>query len=103
MHILLVFFYIQLHKCSNCGEKGHNKRKCPMSLIDTPTAPQGSSNQQQAKQKAPKEKQSKHRQTTKEKTIAPSTQQSQTSVLMHNRGVGIYTYPNGYQRQAMVS
>lgn len=74
----------QLHKRSNCGEKGHSKRKCPMSLTDTPTTPQGSLNQQQAKQKEPREKQSKQKQPTKEKTIAPSTQESQTSVLMHN-------------------
>ncbi|KNA04498.1 hypothetical protein SOVF_199160, partial [Spinacia oleracea] len=29
------------------------------------------------------------------------TQNSHTFVAMHNRGVGVYTYPNGFQRQAM--
>ncbi|XP_021744656.1 uncharacterized protein LOC110710641 [Chenopodium quinoa] len=30
-----------------------------------------------------------------------ATQQSQTSIPMHNRGFGVYTCPNGYQRQAV--
>lgn len=70
-------------KCSKCREAGHNKNKCTMKepVLAAPKAP------------------------TKRKQVGssnPPTQQSNIMLPMHNRGVGVYTYPSGYQRQATV-
>lgn len=70
-------------KCSLCGVIGHNKRGC---------------------KNAPKQQQHSNNHATAEQTT-PQQQHPRTSsaIPMHNRGVGIYTYPNGYQRIATVS
>ncbi|XP_056689657.1 uncharacterized protein [Spinacia oleracea] len=67
-------------KCSLCGVIGHNKRGC---------------------KNAPKQQQHSNNHATAEQTT-PQQQHPRTSsaIPMHNRGVGIYTYPNGYQRIA---
>lgn len=76
-------------RCSNCGEAGHNKRKCsaPLKADQPPKAPK------QPKQNAPKQKK-------RDASVATSTQQSHHTVPMHNGGVGVFSYSNGFQRQA---
>ncbi|XP_056690238.1 uncharacterized protein [Spinacia oleracea] len=70
-------------KCILCGVIGHNKKGC---------------------KNAPKQQQHSNNYATAEQTT-PHQQHPRTSsaIPMHNRGVGIYTYPNGYQRIATVS
>ncbi|XP_021740125.1 uncharacterized protein LOC110706514 [Chenopodium quinoa] len=60
--------------CSLCGLQGHNKVTCRNAPRERHTAPNTSSQAQT--------------------DPAPS-------IPMHNRGVGVYTYPNGFQRQAI--
>ncbi|KAL2922025.1 Transposase for insertion sequence element IS905 [Bienertia sinuspersici] len=90
----------EVHKCSNCGEGGHNKSNCCLPR----------------KEQAPKQKQARTgKQTTTSKTTAKAkqialknphfttpTQHSETLFPMHYRGFGVYTYPSGYQRQAVM-
>ncbi|XP_056684368.1 uncharacterized protein [Spinacia oleracea] len=85
----------QVHKCSNCGGEGHNKRKCHIPLRETPLVVPSQASQTLA---TPKQKQ---KQPPKPKPVVPSSQQTHTAAPMHTRGIGVYTYPNGYQRQAV--
>lgn len=81
----------QQHKCSNCGKVGHNKRKCPIAINSPPTVA-GPSKQMQPKKKQPTKCKSKY--------VETPTQQSQSTIPTHCTGVRVYTYLNGYQRQA---
>ncbi|XP_021740057.1 uncharacterized protein LOC110706442 [Chenopodium quinoa] len=101
----------ELHKCTNCGEAGHNKRKCPLPLIDNPM-PQSSkpakssqvgdsteSGQHQAPKKLKQTSATKGKRKGKGNIVPDSS--SQVNLPIHNRGVGLYTYPKGYTRQAV--
>ncbi|XP_021767501.1 uncharacterized protein LOC110731889 [Chenopodium quinoa] len=63
-------------KCSLCGVTGHNKRGC--------------------KNSGQERQQNTHNQPSASEQEASTT----PTVPMHMRGVGVYTYPNGYQRVA---
>ncbi|XP_057246807.1 uncharacterized protein LOC130589543 [Beta vulgaris subsp. vulgaris] len=62
--------------CSLCGIQGHNKRGCKN--VQTETSRRSDNGE-------------------------GTSHTNSASVPMHNRGVGVYTFPNGYQRQASVS
>ncbi|XP_021716628.1 uncharacterized protein LOC110684479 [Chenopodium quinoa] len=62
--------------CSLCGVPGHNKATCRNAQRDSFNGTN----------------------TTSAHTTEPT--EATPTVPMHNRGVGVYTYPNGYQRQA---
>ncbi|KAH9613650.1 hypothetical protein KSS87_011132, partial [Heliosperma pusillum] len=75
-------------RCSKCGESGHNKRKCKSTHVmkvqsDTIT----SENLQHS-----------NPQQIQTKTFDERPQQFETP--MHQRGYGIYTYPDGFTRLA---
>lgn len=90
-----------VQRCSNCNQEGHNKRKCPNPPKQTPTRPTPVAHPTHiTSQQNPKKQKT---QQSKNKSSTPSTQQSNPLVPIHNRGVGVYTYPTGFQRQAMVS
>ena len=73
-------------KCGNCGGQGHNKRRYPNpQKVVQPRLPQPPKGAKQPQGRC------------------ISTQQPQANKPMHNRGVGVYTYENGYQRQAVVN
>ncbi|KAH9618123.1 hypothetical protein KSS87_003218, partial [Heliosperma pusillum] len=75
-------------RCSKCGESGHNKRKCKSThvmKVQSDTITSGNlqhSNPQQIQTK----------------TFDERSQQFETP--MHQRGYGIYTYPDGFTRLA---
>ncbi|XP_048490895.1 uncharacterized protein LOC125492448 [Beta vulgaris subsp. vulgaris] len=89
-------------RCSVCGEEGHNKRSCKSSLTQ--------SNDYHNNMTASTEQPPKSKQKRKERvagTLATEraqpplhTSHNPTPPPMHNRGFGVYTYPNGFQRQA---
>ncbi|XP_021716948.1 uncharacterized protein LOC110684825 [Chenopodium quinoa] len=57
--------------CSLCWVPGHNKTTCKNALRESPSGPN---------------------------TTTATPNDPTPAVPMHNRGVGVYTYPNGYQR-----
>lgn len=62
--------------CSLCGIQGHNKRGCKN--VQTETSRRSDNGE-------------------------GTSHTNSASMPMHNRGVGVYTFPNGYQRQVNVS
>lgn len=63
--------------CSSCDIQGHNKRGCKIVRSEN------------------------HGPSTTSDLATTTTEQATTP--MHNRGVGVYIYPNGHQRIAIVS
>lgn len=97
-----------VQRCSHCNQEGHNKIKCQnppkQGHFDTtinlsqaiPAHEQGHT------QVGPSQHKQKKQQ-PKKKLANPSTQPAHLSVSMHNKGVRIYTYPNGFQKPAQMS
>ncbi|XP_057249985.1 uncharacterized protein LOC130591089 [Beta vulgaris subsp. vulgaris] len=81
--------------CTKCGQQGHNIRTCKNDQDILNFAPSKNQKQQQTK---PQQRKGRQEQGFENSSLP--TQHSH--VPMHQTGIGIYTYPNGFQRLATV-